>query len=420
MHPQFSITITDLLKLPVRVIKVNGLPKIIAGGTPVTPINTALARRVQRKGATPESLDAYTRSSRLYVEFCAHLERSIADISDVEFYRFEDALLGLPFPNAKGEWVRMVGKKPRGARTADLMLSLIYSVARDIEYLYGVRFDWRRYGGLPRELGPLLSPRYGRHQFVSFPRTHSIKWPSRKIVGLPDDQFIKLIQGARRRWANHITDGDIAYALDQEAQRGALFFRNTAVLFVLRYAGSRRREVVTIRFCDVDRTHSKLYLVTKGHGGEDGNRLPVILFPFVDAIIWQYATKYRPDVEGGAADEREKVFLSHSVRNYGQPITPQTVRKLIDILREELDPPWNECLTPHMLRHSFGYHIQRAGGSAAQVANMRHASINSGTPYSAGIENFLDDVADPVNNDIKRILRVSGMLELFDNDDEKI
>jgi integrase len=409
MIPANSITISEPLRTPVRVITVDGLPKIIAGGVPVTPFNAALGRR----RTTKEGLDPYTRASRLYCEFCAHLQRSIVDISNDEFYRYEDALLGRGFHDASGNWVRLSGERERGERTADLMLSCIYTIAKDIEGLYGVKFDWRRYSGLPTEVLELAQAMRPSGRLISQARTHSISWTERKVPALPDDQFIKMLQGARKLWGTTIMDGDRAYAPEPETQRGALFIRNVGILFCLRYEGSRRVEVTLIRMSDIDRANSKLYLVTKGHGGEFGTRLPVVLFPQVDAIVWHYVMKFRPDTTNYSERDQQHVFVSHSVRNYGQSISAQTVRKLIDALKPFLDPPWKGIVTPHMLRKSFSHHLQGLGGDAATTANMRHSSNSSGGPYSAPIETFMDKMVGPINKDIEEVIEQAGISEII-------
>lgn len=404
-------SVSQILTLPVQVRKVEGLPKLIAGGVPVTPINVALARRKLHKGATEESLNTYFRAGRVYAEFCAHLERSIVDITNSDFCLFKDALLGKPFFNSNGESVQLIGEKDRGARTADLMISLLYSVFKDIEELYDVRFDWLRYRGLPPEILSSLQAIGGKRHSIGSPRTHHIKWTPRKVMGLPDEQFALLIEAAAKRWEDTIPDGDMAFNDDPESQRGALYLRNVAILLVMRFEGSRRSEVTYINLDDLDRVNKKLYLVTKGHGGEFGERLPVLLFPFVDKIIWRYVTRYRPVSQPD--EENKRLFLSHSVRNYGQPISPQTVRKLIDTLKVELDPPWNQLLTPHTLRHSFGYHLQKLSGEAAVTANMRHASSASGAPYAAGVEVFADELLEELNADLERVLTQARLLDLL-------
>jgi integrase len=409
--PCFSLNVP--LTLPVHTSVINGLPKIIAGSGPVTPVNVVLERRHSSLGATLDSVATYARAGYLYASFCAQLERAIIDVSDEEFSRFKEALLGSPFPNSQGEWVTLPNPRNRGARTADLMLALIYSVAADVEEMYGVSFPWRRYGRLSAELIELAQAFRANHPVTELRRAHRIKWTPRKVVGLPDDQFVLLINRARELWGDVIPDGDLAYAENPETQRGALFLRNVAILFILRYAGSRRSEVTRVTFEDVRRSESKLMLTTKGHGGEFGERLPVILFPWVDKVIWRYVTKSRPEPLVGSPLKQDIIFLSHSVRNYGQPISPQTVRKMVDKLRVCLAPPWDTALTPHMLRHSFGYDLQRYGGDAAVTAGMRHASISSSKPYSALVEVFAEHVLDQVNDEIENVLADTGLLEIL-------
>jgi integrase len=103
------------------------------------------------------------------------------------------------------------------------------------------------------------------------------------------------------------------------------------------------------------------------------------------------------------------VFLSHSVRNYGRRLIAESVRALIDTLRPALDPPWNEQLTPHMLRHAFGYELQKVGGSSLVTANMRHASLHSGEAYAAGAEVFVDDILDAGNARILQLLKEANL-----------
>ena len=48
-------------RLPVWIRWLDGTPKIIAGGVPVVPFNTALGQRARHDGATRKSLAAYAR-----------------------------------------------------------------------------------------------------------------------------------------------------------------------------------------------------------------------------------------------------------------------------------------------------------------------------------------------------------------------
>jgi integrase len=398
------------LKLPVRIARIGDMPKLIAGGIPVTPINLVLQERQTHEGATQASIDTYLRAARLYVEFCAHRQQSLIGISDEEFRWFTGALIGQSFPDAQGQSVRLSGK--RGKRTADLMITLLYSLTADITERYGVTFDWRRYRGVPHQ--SVGYQNLSRSRSWHFARSHRYKWAAPKVVGLPDDQFVRLLRALYDRWEQVIADGDVANAQEPEMQRGALFYRNLAILLVLRCAGSRRSEVVQLRFDDVDRKNSLIYLVTKGHR-VGGSRLPVLMFPWVAKVIWHYAIYYRPNVPDTSIEDQQSVFLSHSVRNYGRQISDGSVRAMLDTLRPSLDPPWDKLLTPHTLRHSYGYDLQKLVGPGGIAPNMRHASIRSIDPYIAGIDTFADEIVAPENEMLERFFKQAGFLERFND-----
>lgn len=407
-----SSTLTLPLKLPVRVRYVGEHPKIIAGGVPVTPINLVLQERQANEGATHASIETYVRAARLYVEFCAHRHQSLLGVSNEEFRWFKDALLGQTFPDTQSKQVRLGGK--RGKRTADLMLVLLYSITADISERYGVSFDWRRYKGMPRSVAGITtnSTDLSRTRFWHFPRSHRFKWATPKVLGLPDDQFVLLLRAAYDRWGQEITDGDLAYVEEPEAQRGALFYRNLAILLVLRCAGSRRSEVVQLRFADIDRQNSLIYLTTKGHRVGRG-LLPVLMVPWVGKVIWHYTTHYRPIVPHASPEDQQSVFLSHSVRNYGAQIGDESVRAMLDTLRPSLDVPWNERLTPHTLRHAYGYDLQKLLGPGGIAPNMRHASLRSIDPYILGVEAFSEELVGPENEKLEKCFKQAGIWEAF-------
>jgi integrase len=385
-----SPILREPLRLPVEVIEVDGLPKIMAGGCPVTPLNVALKRRRETHGATDASLGVYVRGARLLSEFAAHRGRALIDLTNEDFQWFTNALKGKPFLDKDGRQVFLTGS--RCARTADLMIAVNYSLAQDMQEVYGVRFDWYRFGGAPLELVELIRAIGGKRGAGHFRRAHRVPYTPKKIRGLPDAEFERMLRAAFGIWGDTIVDGDVAFSDDAEAQRGALFYRNLGILLTLRFAGARRSEPTFIQPEDVDRENSRLYLVTKGHGGEQGKKLPVLLHPVVDKVIWVYITKYRP-VTVKNSEKGYPVFVSHSTRNYGERVTDQTVRKIIDRLRDSLTPPWDKLVSPHTLRHSYASDLQKHGGETAVVVNMRHASFSSLTPYSASPEIFADELS---------------------------
>ncbi len=295
MDSEAGVSLRTPLEFPIEVARSGDVPHILAGGIPVTPINTALRHRADFMGATRSSIDTFLRAALLYVEFCAHLGLSLLDVTNEKFCLFKSGLLGNKFKDRNGDYVGLKGR--RGKRTADLMLALLYSTAADIEAQYDVRFDWRRYGPVPTEVVDWIRSLGGRRKLAGISRVHKIKYSTPKKLGLPDAQFNKLLRQTYERWGKAIPDGDLSFSENPEGQRGALFFRNLAILLILRYAGSRRSEISTIRLCDIDRVNSKLHLVTKGHGGE---RLPVYLHPFVEQAVFLYVTGFRPVVNSKA------------------------------------------------------------------------------------------------------------------------
>ncbi len=430
MHVNLPRSLSRPLQLPVYIRMVTDdrephrapdvpLPKIIAGGVPVIAFNIALRDRHRNRGATRASLRTRAHAASLYVEFCAQRECGLLNVSDNEFSIFQQALIGHSFRNARGDVVWLEGRRSR--RTADLILALLYSLTGDIEEQYGVVFSWRRYTNTPQH--GLAGLPIASIRAPGIRRAHSFNWESDKVLGLPDPQFVQLLLAARDRWGDIIADGDRAFAADPEEQRGALMYRNVALLLLLRFAGSRRSEVGTLRYADLNRENHLIYLETKGHSRglvtrrsngrliEHRRRLPVLLLPLLEAAIWQYVTCFRPVIVAERPEDADYIFLSHSANTYGQPLGAQGVYTVITTLRTHLPAPWNVTLAPHMLRHAFGYMLQKLGGQAAVVANMRHKSFRSSEPYAAGAEHFADEFLMPMNMGLEHLLTQAGLLE---------
>lgn len=406
MVPKIHPSLREQLRLPVEVLTVDGFPKLLAGNLPVTPLNVALRRRREKRGVTEASLDTYVRAARLFVEFGAHRGRSLVDVTNEEFRWYVQALLGNPFLNSKGQQVSLPGK--RGPRTADTMLSLLYTLAADVEELYGFRFEWRRYANATPELVEIVRALGGHRHLGNFRREHSLAYTPKPVTGLPDEEFERMLLAAYDKWGKSIAPGDKSRAEKPESQRGALFYRNSGILLTLRFEGARRSEPPFIRLEDIDRANSLIFLVTKGKGGEQGKRLPVALHPVVEAATWVYATKYRPVTDENSVPGYP-VYVSHSRRNYGHRISAQCVRKIIDALRYALTPSWDERVSPHMLRHSFAADLQRVAGDTATLINMRHASLASLKPYHVSPEIFADELSASVDPRLIHLLDSFGI-----------
>jgi hypothetical protein len=161
----------------------------------VVPFNAALRHRARHDGATRKSLAAYARAAALYTTYCAHQQIGLLDVTNDEFPSFVDSLLGLKFRDACGQLVQLDGRA-RSRRSADLYLALLYSIAGDVAYLYAVSFDWRRYQRVVGS-GNGLTEVARAHLLTGLgQRTHRVRHAQRKVVGLPDEEFEKMLRRA--------------------------------------------------------------------------------------------------------------------------------------------------------------------------------------------------------------------------------
>jgi integrase len=392
--------------LPVWIRWVDGLPKILAGGVPVVPFNAALRHRARHEGATRKSLAAYARAAALYTTYCAHQWAGLLDVANDEFPSFVDGLLGLKFRDASGHLVCLDGHA-RSRRSADLYLALLYSLAGDVAHLYGISFDWRRYRRLFGS-GDGLTAVARAHLVTGLgQRTHRIRYAQRKVVGLPDEELDKMLRRATELWRDYLAPGDRRFALEPERQRGALLRRNIAILLCMRYAGARRSEIAPIRIDDVDRQGHHLVLQTKGHRKGDIEYLPVILYEEVAEQLWTYFTDYRPVVS--STTDQGFLFLSHGVRDYGQPVTDSAIREIFDRLRPALSPRWSKQATPHTLRHACAYELQGRVSPDVIMAQMRHRVTRSLDPYRASALVFADQLLPAVSGSVREMMVRVGL-----------
>jgi integrase len=373
-------------ELPVIIRILHGAPLIFTGGLPATGVNVALSRRI-REGSSIASVKTYASAWRLFFTYCALTRCSIAALSDPGFAQYKSAVQGRPFRAHDGSWAVLPGE--RGARTSDHHIACLYGLGGDIEDLYGIAFPWRRYvttRWASQHYEPWAGPG-GRPAPAR--RKHRIRHANQKTVGLPDEQFEKLLERADRLWGWQVADGDRAFSVGFASATDALYRRNLALLLVLRFTGARRSEVPTLDIADIDRTNNLLWLETKGRPGKA--KEPVVLLPAVRDALWDYLVQYRAVARDGR--DESALFVSHSTRNYGHRISDQTVRKVLDAVRAALDEPWRTTLHPHQLRHSWGYDLQRLGGTYAVRAGLRHRSVASADAYAAGPEVFAAELA---------------------------
>ena len=132
-------------------------------------------------------------------------------------------------------------------------------------------------------------------------------------------------------WGEYLATGDRRFAVEPERQRSALLHRNVGILLCMRFAGARRSEIASIRIDHVDRIDHHLELETKGHRKGNIEYLPVVMYPELAEQLWTYFTDHRPVVSN--TTDQGYLFLSHRVRDYGQPIADSVIREIFVRLR---------------------------------------------------------------------------------------
>ena len=229
-------------------------------------------------------LAAYARAGSLYATYCVHQGSGLLDVSSDEFSWFVDGLLGVKLRNARGDFVHL-DDHARSRASADLYLTLLYSLTGDVAHLYDVSFDWRRYQTVVGSSEGLTAVTRAHLLTGLGQRVHRIRHTQRKVVGLPDQGFEKMLRRAVEVWGEYLAPGDRRFALDPERQRGALLHRNIAILLCTRYAGARRSAIASIRIDHMDRAGHHLELETKSHRRGNTEYLPVVMFPEVATAL---------------------------------------------------------------------------------------------------------------------------------------
>jgi hypothetical protein len=152
-----------------------------------------------------------------------------------EFPSFVDGLLGLKLRDANVEFVHLDGHA-RSRASADLYLTLLYSLTGDVAHLYDVSFDWRRYRRVAGAGDGLTSVARAHLLTGLGQRAHRIRHTARKVVGLPDQEFEKMLRRAVELWGEYLAPGDRRFSLEPERQRGK----------AVRQAAARRKAVMRI------------------------------------------------------------------------------------------------------------------------------------------------------------------------------
>ena len=82
-------SLTMALQPPVPVLKIDSIPKLVAGGLPVLPINFIFTRKRQFQSTPDTTLASLASPARYYFEFCAHRRYGLLDVAHEEFTAFK-------------------------------------------------------------------------------------------------------------------------------------------------------------------------------------------------------------------------------------------------------------------------------------------------------------------------------------------
>lgn len=170
-----------------------------------------------------------------------------------------------------------------------------------------------------------------------------------------------------------LTPGEMRKLVEApNAECGALWMRDRAILETMYAAGLRASEVGTLKLNDFNRTLASVMILGKGNK----QRLVPLGDPAVDAIV-AYIQELRPKL-ARFPDARDKfrLFLSFSGKPLERVAVWQIVRKYAAVARVH-------GVHPHKLRHSFATHLL-AGGADLRVVQelLGHSDINTTEVYT--------------------------------------
>jgi len=136
------------------------------------------------------------------------------------------------------------------------------------------------------------------------------------------------------------------------------------LFLIMRHAGLRVSEAVSLQWWRVDFQSQQLFIT--GKGGVDRY---VDMSPEVEAMLRRRFGPGRP--------AQDYVFPGH----WGRPLTTAAVRKVMRQIRQRLGIPQHR-MTPHKLRHAFATYLLGAGAPLTAVqAALGHANVATTSTY---------------------------------------
>ena len=207
----------------------------------------------------------------------------------------------------------------------------------------------------------------------------------RRGLGALDADLVARLELPQRRAPKALTGRD-----DTRWQRAAQAAppRDRALAAVMRYAGTRISETVGIDLDDLPTTQRRQRLRIRGKGRKNRS-IPVHPELAASLNVWLTTRRAWP-----GADNSQAVFLNR----HGTRLSARSADEIIAGIAAA--SALSDIVTPHVLRHTFGTDLIRAGTDLVTVAELLgHASLDSTRIYTLPTDDDLQAAIDRLTVD---------------------
>lgn len=168
----------------------------------------------------------------------------------------------------------------------------------------------------------------------------------------------------------HIVQGLLARAYNVYAPDRPLILRDIVVLELLFSTGIRVSELCELSEGTFLFSIHSLQLIIHGKG--DRERVVELATPELLLLFRQYYAEFSRQIR-----QHDRILIN----NCGNPLTPQSVRRIIKKYTEGLGSPYP--VTPHMFRHTFATSLLEAGVDIRYIQSLLgHSSIATTQIYT--------------------------------------
>lgn len=184
----------------------------------------------------------------------------------------------------------------------------------------------------------------------------------------------------------HSINGSEITKLLEVAGDGLRAMRDQAVIFLGTKQGLRRSEIAALKWTDIT-ADSTGYILTV-RGSKNGKTDKIKLFEGVYNSLIALKKEY----------SRYNIFSDHVIvslayNSLGDPLTPDSINKIVKTLAKKAQITNYQEITAHDLRHTFAVELYRSGVKLNTISKMlRHQDIKTTSVYLETL-NIYDDQA---------------------------